>query len=148
LAGSVGANGENRPQDVAEVEESLLPANGLGYNQLLQRTGMPTPELGAAILEFQNTQGLEADGLVLPNGPTLAALNQQFPQPTYSEAGALNPAAYGGGRTWAPHHRRRPGRSAAHRRSSTEQSRALSGTARRLRQGNRGQRKPSPGAGW
>jgi hypothetical protein len=120
IGGSVGANGENRPQDVADVEESLLPANGLGYNQLLQRTRMPTPELAAAILGFQNTQRLEADGLVLPNGP-----NTRGPNPTVSPADVLRgrraqPGSLRRGRTWAPHHRRRPGRSPAHRRSGTE----------------------------
>ena len=56
---------------------------------------MPTPEFNAAVLGFQRAQRLKPDGLMLPNGPTLRALNQQFPMPANSEAGALNPPAYG-----------------------------------------------------
>ena len=102
LAGSVGAGAENRPKDVAEVEEGLLAVNGLGINGWLRPSGLPTPEFNAAILGFQRAQGLKADGLVLPNGPTLGALNQQFPLPKNTEAGALNPPAGGAARPGRP----------------------------------------------
>ncbi len=92
---SVGAGGENRPQDVAEVTAGLRSVNGLGLGGWLRPSGVPTPEFNAAILGFQRAQRLEPDGLMQPDGPTLRALNQQFQQPTNTEAGALNPAAYG-----------------------------------------------------
>ena len=63
---------------------------------------MPTLQFNAAILGFQRAQGLRPDGLVLPNGPTLAALNQQFPLPMNTEAGALNPSAGGANRPGRP----------------------------------------------
>ena len=44
----------------------------------------PTPEFNAAVLGFQRAQRLKPDGLMLPNGPTLRALNQQVPMPANS----------------------------------------------------------------
>ena len=93
---SVGVGGENRPQDVAEVTEGLRAVNGLGLGGWLRPSGVPTPEFNAAILGFQRAQGLKPDGVMQPDGLTLMALNQQFQQPLNTEAGALNPAAYGG----------------------------------------------------
>ena len=94
-AASVGVGGENRPEDVAEVTEGLRAVNGLDLGGWLRPSGVPTPEFNAAVLGFQRAQGLMPDGLMLPDGPTLRALNRQFPLPANTEAGALNPAAGG-----------------------------------------------------
>ena len=91
----MGAGGENRPEDVAEVTAGLRSVNGLGLGGWLRPSGVPTPEFFAGILALQRAQGLEPDGVMQPDGPTLRALNQQFEQPANTEAGALNPAAYG-----------------------------------------------------
>jgi len=88
----VGFEGRNRRDDTIKVESLLGNA---GYFDL-DRTEGPTGYWGLradqGLREFQTDHGLEADGLVLPSGPTLKALHgkvggllQGFPAPTPDE---------------------------------------------------------------
>lgn len=76
LTKPVGWTASNDRTDVARVE--LLLGN-LGY-QNLAPAGGPTGYFGtpqqSAIKAFQRDQGLEVDGLVLPDGPTWSALTK------------------------------------------------------------------------
>ncbi len=53
LGGTVGVGAENRPEDVAEIEEGLLAVDGLGLSRWLPRTGKGSSALNAALTGFQ-----------------------------------------------------------------------------------------------
>ena len=74
IAQSVGMEGKNDRADVA-VAETLLHQNGvLDTNQTKGPTGYFGTRADQAIRRFQKDKGLKVDGLMLPNGPTIQAL--------------------------------------------------------------------------
>ena len=74
ISQSVGMEGKNDRTDVA-VAETLLHENGvLDTNQTKGPTGYFGTRADQAIRKFQKDRGLKVDGLMLPNGPTLKAL--------------------------------------------------------------------------
>ena len=74
ITNSVGMEGRNDRTDVA-VAEKLLHQNGvLDTNQTKGPTGYFGTRADQAIRTFQKDQGLKVDGLMLPNGPTIKAL--------------------------------------------------------------------------
>ena len=74
ISQSVGMDGKNERTDVA-VAEKLLHANGvLDTNQTKGPTGYFGMRAERAIRTFQKDRGLKVGGLMLPNGPTITAL--------------------------------------------------------------------------
>ena len=74
ISQSVGMEGANNRTDVA-VAEKLLHQNGvLDTNQTKGPTGYLGMRADQAIRTFQKDRGLKVDGLMLPNGPTIQAL--------------------------------------------------------------------------
>ncbi|MBF0324957.1 MAG: peptidoglycan-binding protein [Alphaproteobacteria bacterium] len=79
LKGSVGTSGaDNFRPDVAKVETFL---NRTGHYQPLTEDGpggYHSDSLDGAIKGFQKENGLQVDGLLKPNGPTIGALGERL----------------------------------------------------------------------
>ncbi|SRR6266487_4148491 len=78
VSDSVGQGGANDPQDVRAIQAALnqiSPTQG-GPDPKLEVDGLVELKTIGAIQDFQQFYNLIVDGLVDPNGPTLAQLNQ------------------------------------------------------------------------
>jgi peptidoglycan hydrolase-like protein with peptidoglycan-binding domain len=74
LRAGVGDKTPNGRVDVAKIETLLEATGALDLDGLKGPTGLFAAGKGAAIRDFQRANDLEADGQVLPNGPTIKAL--------------------------------------------------------------------------
>ncbi len=77
LSGSVGRGGANAESDVKTVQR-LLAATGDAPGPIDGKCG---PRTIAAITSYQSRNGLQADGLISPTGPTLRALTATLQAP-------------------------------------------------------------------
>lgn len=77
LSGSVGYDEDNDPNDVARTGNALAT---LGHFDALEaaQSGMFDGSLDGAIRRYQSENDLDADGVLLPNGPTQNALNESL----------------------------------------------------------------------
>ena len=92
ITNSVGMEGRNDRTDVA-VAETLLHENGvLDTNQTKGPTGYFGMRADQAIRKFQKDQGLKVDGLMLPGGPTITALQAGNKAPTMITPGLATAA--------------------------------------------------------
>ena len=108
ISQSVGMGGKNDRTDVA-VTEKLLHQNGvLDTNQTKGPTGYFGMRADQAIRTFQKDKGLKVDGLMLPGGPTIKALQagtQKAPTmitPGLATAALAKPKASAGTTAAAP----------------------------------------------
>jgi peptidoglycan hydrolase-like protein with peptidoglycan-binding domain len=74
IKGSVGSGGANKPEDTRLVQRLLNDARARDGGQRLAVDGIAGPKTNAAILQFQSSHGLLADGRIDPGGPTLKRL--------------------------------------------------------------------------
>ena len=84
LAGGVGRGTRNARADVARLETLLHRAGHYDVSGTGGPTGYFGPPQEDAIRAYQKARGLTVDGLVLPNGETMAALGNEIgatPQP-------------------------------------------------------------------
>jgi peptidoglycan hydrolase-like protein with peptidoglycan-binding domain len=79
LRAGVGDKEPNGRVDVAKVEALLEAAGACDLKRLKGPTGHFATGKSDAIRDFQRAKGLEADGRVLPNGPTIKALKAAVP---------------------------------------------------------------------
>lgn len=79
LYGSVGPDEENVAEDVASVGNSLVDL-GLSDARDAARSGVWENRFDATVKSFQETNGLDVDGILLPGGPTQAAINSALEQ--------------------------------------------------------------------
>jgi hypothetical protein len=77
LYGSVGPEEENNPEDVTRVGNSLFDL-GLTGARDAAHSGAWDNSLDASVKSFQETNGLEVDGILLPGGPTQATINRSL----------------------------------------------------------------------
>ena len=78
IAGGVGRGTRNARADVARLETLLHRAGHYDVNSTGGPTGYFGPPQEDAIRAYQKTRGLTVDGLVLPNGETMAALGNEI----------------------------------------------------------------------
>lgn len=76
LDASVGRRGDNDRIDVAKIETLLGKSGYLDLDTTEGPTGYYGARVEDALKRFQKDGGLKADGLVNPDGPTLAALTR------------------------------------------------------------------------
>ncbi len=85
LASSVGGGARNQRDDVAKIEGMLAQTGFLDTSKTNGPTGYYGERLHQAITEFQKQQGLRTDGLINPDGPTVAALRASVAPPGKSD---------------------------------------------------------------
>ena len=76
FSGPVGPGAANRPRDVTRIEALLAAAGHLDLKSTAGTTGVFGKRVESALRRAQRTVGVEADGVLNPNGPTLAALTK------------------------------------------------------------------------
>ncbi len=74
ISGNVGPGGRNRSEDVRLVQRLLNDARAREGGHRLAVDGIAGPKTDAAILQYQKSHGLAADGRIDPGGPTLKHL--------------------------------------------------------------------------
>jgi hypothetical protein len=102
LLGSVGEDQENDPADIRNTATSLTSV-GVERIERAARTGVWDGELDAGIRHFQAGNGLDVDGILLPDGPTQSHINRTLGESSrpYEPAGATRSIASSGRRDFA-----------------------------------------------
>ncbi len=77
LYGSAGPDEENAAEDVANVSQSLVELS-LSAAHDVALSGAWDNRLDATVKSFQANNGLDVDGVLLPGGPTQAAINRSL----------------------------------------------------------------------
>ena len=67
----VGRYAPNRPDDVARLQRALSETGDYTFTAPRERSGVMSPNLDTAVTRYQRRTGLEPDGYVAPNGPTI-----------------------------------------------------------------------------
>ncbi len=80
LLGSVGADQENDPSDIANTADTL---SKLGVERVTRsaQTGSWDDEFERGVRSHQASNGLDVDGVLLPEGPTQRAINASLAIP-------------------------------------------------------------------
>jgi hypothetical protein len=67
----VGRDAPNRPDDVTRLQRALSETGDYTFTAPRERSGVMTPNLETAVTRYQRRTGLNPDGVVAPNGPTV-----------------------------------------------------------------------------
>lgn len=78
IAGPVGPEAENARDDVIRTQILLGQTGDLDLDSLGGPTGWPGGELTRGLRRYQRRKGLTVDGLMLPDGETIAALQDDL----------------------------------------------------------------------
>jgi peptidoglycan hydrolase-like protein with peptidoglycan-binding domain len=71
----VGRGGANDPDDVARLQRALSETGDYAFAAPRERSGVMSPNLETAVLRYQRRTGLDPDGYVVPDGPTIQRVN-------------------------------------------------------------------------
>ncbi len=83
LQSSIGDGRDNKPEDIAALENILTGIGSLKIGDLNKGKGSIRPSIIAATKDFQKKNGLFVDGVIKPDGETQKALNKEL-QPYFS----------------------------------------------------------------
>src|SRR5437870_1113446 len=84
LFGSVGPDQENSIEDVTRVASALAEYGDTNAYQAA-RTGQWDSSLDNSVRVFQENNGLDVDGILVPRGPTQGAINRMLQTQRVSE---------------------------------------------------------------
>lgn len=74
LVGTVGKDQENDPADIRDAAESLTTL-GIGRMDRAAQTGVWDSDFDGGVRSYQADNGLDVDGMLLPDGPTQRSIN-------------------------------------------------------------------------
>ena len=73
----VGRDAPNRPDDVARLQRALSETGDYTFTAPRERSGVMTANLETAVTRYQRRTGLNPDGVVAPDGPTIQRVNAE-----------------------------------------------------------------------
>jgi hypothetical protein len=85
----VGRDAPNKPDDVARLQRALSETGDYTFTAPRERSGVMSANLETALTRYQRRTGLNPDGVVAPDGPTIQRVNAEaaeFTERAFSES--------------------------------------------------------------